>query len=155
MERVFEATLEELWELWTTQDGIESWWGPEGFQTSVQRLELRVGGALEYSFTAVGAEQIEFMRRSGQPLTQSLKATYSALETLRLAAWQNVVDFIPQVTPYEVETRIELRAEPNGRVHLGLFFDVMHEEYWTGLATQGWESELGKLGRVIEQRRKK
>ena len=26
----FKATLEEVWELWTTKDGIESWWGPEG-----------------------------------------------------------------------------------------------------------------------------
>ena len=30
MERTFDATLHEVWELWTTKAGIESWWGPDG-----------------------------------------------------------------------------------------------------------------------------
>ena len=31
MERTFAAPMEDVWELWTTKEGIESWWGPEGF----------------------------------------------------------------------------------------------------------------------------
>ena len=68
MERTFDATLDEVWELWTTKDGIESWWGPEGFETTVSKLELRVGGALHYAFTAVGEKQIKFMQ---QPASRS------------------------------------------------------------------------------------
>jgi hypothetical protein len=30
-------------------------------------------------------------------------------------------------------------------------FDAMHDEYWTNLAVMGWESELGKLERVLEE----
>jgi hypothetical protein len=29
----------------------------------------------------------------------------------------------------------------------------MHDEYWTNLAVMGWESELGKLERVLETSR--
>ena len=31
IERTYEASIEDIWELWTTREGIESWWGPEGF----------------------------------------------------------------------------------------------------------------------------
>src|SRR5262249_53873135 len=64
MKRTLTGSLDDIWALWTTKDGIESWWGPEGFETRVAKLELRAGGALEYSFTAVGAAQVEFMRQA-------------------------------------------------------------------------------------------
>ena len=31
LERNFNASIDDVWELWTTKDGIESWWGPDGF----------------------------------------------------------------------------------------------------------------------------
>jgi uncharacterized protein YndB with AHSA1/START domain len=34
IEHTFRATLEEVWDLWTTKEGPESWWGPEGFVTT-------------------------------------------------------------------------------------------------------------------------
>jgi uncharacterized protein YndB with AHSA1/START domain len=42
-ERTYRARIEELWELWTTKKGFESWWGPEGFRVEVHTLEARVG----------------------------------------------------------------------------------------------------------------
>ena len=41
MERTYESSIEDVWELWTTKEGIESWWGPEGFTTEVLKLDLR------------------------------------------------------------------------------------------------------------------
>ena len=32
-ERTFRATVGEVWDLWTTKKGLESWWGPQGFAT--------------------------------------------------------------------------------------------------------------------------
>jgi uncharacterized protein YndB with AHSA1/START domain len=153
MERTFEATLDEVWELWTTKEGIESWWGPEGFETKVSKLELRVGGALDYAFTAVGSDQIAFMKQANQPLTQHMKARYTLIEPKRLAAWQNLVEFIPGITPYEVETRFELSTPRKGEVHMVLRFDAMHDEQFTQFAKMGWESELGKLAKTLAKRR--
>ena len=28
IERTYNASIEDVWELWTTKEGIESWWGP-------------------------------------------------------------------------------------------------------------------------------
>ena len=40
IERTFDAPIADVWDLWTTKEGIESWWGPEGFIVTVSRLEL-------------------------------------------------------------------------------------------------------------------
>jgi uncharacterized protein YndB with AHSA1/START domain len=151
MERTFTATLDEVWELWTTKDGIESWWGPVGFETKVAKLELRVGGALHYSFTAVGPDQVKFMTDAQQPLTQHMKARYTLVQPKTAAAWQNLVEFIPGVTPYEVESRFDLEARGK-QVHMKLRFDAMHDEQFTQFAEMGWKEELGKLEQRLAAR---
>lgn len=151
MERSFVATLDEVWELWTTKDGIESWWGPEGFETTVSKLELQVGGELHYAFTAVGPQQVEFLKQAGQPLTQTMKARYTVVQPKTTAAWMNLVEFIPGITPYEVESRFDLEARGR-QVHMRLRFDAMHDEQFTKYAEMGWTEELAKLDRLIAKR---
>jgi uncharacterized protein YndB with AHSA1/START domain len=58
IERTYAASLDEAWALWTTKAGIESWWGPEGFEVTVMSLDLRPGGALNYLMTAVAPEMV-------------------------------------------------------------------------------------------------
>jgi len=154
MRRTWQYPLEDVWELWTTKDGIEAWWGPDGFRTTVKQLELRVGGSLEYSFTATGAEQIAFLTKAGQPLVSTIRGKYTAVQPMTLVAWNNLTDFIQGVEPYEVETRVELQPTPQG-VEMTLKFDVMHDEWWTQMAQAGWENELAKLAKQLELRRKK
>lgn len=151
MERTLDATLDEVWELWTTKDGIESWWGPEGFETTVAELDLRVGGRLVYAFTAVGPQQVEFMKQAGQPLTQHMKARYTLVQPKTAAAWQNLVEFIPGITPYEVETRFDLETRGK-QVHMKVRFDAMHDEQFTKYAEMGWTEELGKLAKLLARR---
>jgi uncharacterized protein YndB with AHSA1/START domain len=155
LQRTFNASLDLVWELWTTRDGIESWWGPPGFEVKVVKLELRAGGALEYVMTCVGAEQIAFMKQQNQPLTTPLKARYTEVSPKTLAAWMNLADFIPGVDPYEVETRLALTALAAESVRVDLQLDAMHNEFYTSMATQGWESELGKLADAIERWRRR
>jgi uncharacterized protein YndB with AHSA1/START domain len=153
LKRSFMAPLDLVWEMWTTKEGIESWWGPPGFEVVVNRLELRVGGALEYVMSAVGAEQIAFMKQANQPLAMSLKARYTLVNPKRVAAWMNLADFIPGIEPYEVETRLELTPEGKDYTRVDLHFDAMHDEFYTQMALQGWEGELGKLEEAIRTRR--
>lgn len=153
LERSFEAPLDDVWELWTTPDGIEAWWGPDGFEVRVEALDFRVGGTLVYVMSAVGADQIAFMQRANQPSSTRLRARYTLIEPKRLVAWQNLVEFVPGVAPYEVETRVELREENPGRVYLRLVLEAMHDDYYTGLATAGWKNELDKLGRALSRRK--
>jgi hypothetical protein len=69
VERTYRATPEELWSLWTTKAGFESWWGPEGFRVEVHALEPREGGALVYDMIADAPEAIAAMQEMGQPIS--------------------------------------------------------------------------------------
>ena len=75
-ERKYEGVVEDLWYLWTTKEGFESWWGPEGFRVEVRKLDLRVGGELVYDMIAVGAQEIEFMKKANMPVSHGTRGTF-------------------------------------------------------------------------------
>jgi uncharacterized protein YndB with AHSA1/START domain len=148
LERTFEASIEEVWDLWTTKEGIESWWGPDGFAVKVHSIDLRPGGELVYDMTAIGSDQIEFMKNAGMPLTSSTRVTYTDVIPPKRLAYTTWADFIPGVEPYDALTVVELDASA-GTVTMVLTVHPMHDEYWTQMAVMGWESELRKLAEVL------
>jgi uncharacterized protein YndB with AHSA1/START domain len=149
IERTFNAAVQDAWELWTTKEGIESWWGPEGFAVKVRRLDVRLGGELLYAMTAIAPDQIEFLKKAGMPLTTESVVTYTEVVPLKRLSFKQMADFIPGVKPYEVATSVEFETTPQG-VRMVLTLDAMHDEQWTKMAVMGWEQELGKLGRVLK-----
>lgn len=151
IERSYEAPIEDVWELWTTRNGIESWWGPDGFRVQVRKIDLRPGGELLYAMTATAPAQIAFMENAGMPLTTEARVTYTEVAPPRRLKYLHLADFIPGVEPYDVATTIELHDDGAG-VRMVLTFDAMHDDEWTQRARMGWESELGKLATLIEER---
>src|SRR5919205_3956624 len=106
LERTYATTPEEIWRLWTTPEGIESWWAPDGFRCDVRKLDLSVGGELLYALTATGPEQVEFMKQAGMPLSTEAKKTFTEIDRPRRLAYLSVIDFVPGVNPYEQLTVI-------------------------------------------------
>ena len=145
LERTYRAELQDVWELWTTKDGIESWWGPGGFAVTVRKLDLRPGGELLYAMTAIDPPQVEFLKKAGMPLTHEARITFTEVEPLRRLARIHLADFIPGVDPYDIATVVELQPIVDG-VRMILTFDAMHSDEWTKLATMGWESEARQAG---------
>jgi uncharacterized protein YndB with AHSA1/START domain len=148
IERRFKAAIEEVWELWTTKEGIESWWGPDGFEVEVRKLDFRPGGELLYDMTAIAPEQIEFLKKAGMPLTTPSFVTYTEVVPLKRFAFTQLADFIPKVKPYQVAMTVEFETSPQG-VRMVLTLDAMHDEYWTKMAVMGWESELDRLATLL------
>ena len=148
IERTYRGSLEDVWELWTTKEGLESWWGPEGFTTEVRRLELRPGGHFEYAMTATDPAQVNALNAMDVPLTSVAHGTYSEVRPLRRLAYRTVADFIPGVEAYEVATVVELHPVARG-VKLALIQDAMHDRQWTDMAKAGFESQLNKLAKRV------
>ena len=151
MERSYQAAIEDVWELWTTAEGVESWWGPEGFAVKVHQLDLRPGGEMRYAMSAVAPEQIAFMKSAGMPVTTEAKITYTEVSAPRRLAFTQLADFIPGVAPYDVAMLVELHASGSS-VRMVLTLDAMHNEEWTRNMVMGWESELGRIGKALESR---
>jgi uncharacterized protein YndB with AHSA1/START domain len=151
LERTYDASLEDVWDLWTTKDGIEAWWGPDGFRVDVIELDLRAGGQLYYAMTAVGEPQIAFMKQAGMPLSTKTRITYKEIVRHKRLAYVNHVDFVPGMAPYESPMSVDFAPAPNG-VRMVVTLSPMHDETWTGRMVAGWEAELGKLERLLAAR---
>jgi uncharacterized protein YndB with AHSA1/START domain len=150
IERFYRAAIEDVWDLWTTRDGIESWWGPGGFAVTVKTLDLRPGGQLLYAMTAIDPPQIEFMKKAGMPLSHDARITFTEVIPPRRLAYTHLADFVPGVEPYDVATVVELEPRSEG-VRMVLTLDAMHDDEWTSRAVAGWESQLGKLESLLSK----
>jgi uncharacterized protein YndB with AHSA1/START domain len=154
IERTYDSTVEEAWALWTTKTGIESWWGPEGFDVMVASLDLKPGGELIYTMTAVAPDQVAFMKQAGMPVCTECKVTYTEVSPPSRLAYKTRADFVPGVTPYEVATVVDLRTVSAG-VKVTLTVDAMHDDVWTERARAGNESQLRKLDALLGGESKK
>lgn len=151
MERTYDAALADVWELWTTKEGIESWWGPDGFRVEVRSIDLRPGGTLVYAMIADAPEMVAFMKNAGMPVATEHTIRYREVVAQKRLVYDHATDFIKDVAPYNVTHTVELFPRGDS-VRMVLTFDAMHAEEWTQRAAGGWEQELGKLGRALDAR---
>jgi uncharacterized protein YndB with AHSA1/START domain len=152
LERDYDTGREEIWDLWTTPEGIESWWAPEGFEAKVDALELRPGGRLTYTLTATGPEQVEFMRNAGMPLSTRSQKTFKELDRPERLAYLSLIDFVPGVPPYEHLTVVDLEEAADGKTHVVMTVDALHDAEWTQRLLAGRGNELDNLARLLESR---
>lgn len=150
IERTYATSLDKAWALWTTKSGLESWWGPEGFEVTVTALDLRPGGELLYVMTAVGPEQVAFMQQAGMALSTQCRVTYIEVTPTTRLAYKTRADFVPGVPPYDVATVVQLQAVGD-EVRIVMSFDAMHDAVWTERARAGHESQMRKLDRLLAQ----
>jgi uncharacterized protein YndB with AHSA1/START domain len=144
IERAYRARVQELWNLWTTKEGFESWWGPDGFRVEVHALEPRVGGALHYDMIADAPEQIEAMKKMGRPMSHRTRGTFTEVQPHERLSIMHVIDFLPGVKPYESTMRVAFF--PSGDdVRMVVALDPMHNEDFSKMQTAGFTSQLGKL----------
>jgi uncharacterized protein YndB with AHSA1/START domain len=148
IKRTYPTSTERVWELWTTPDGIEQWWAPDGFQAKVAKLELEVGGELHHSLTATAPNRIEFMNNAGLPLTTHARKRFTEVEPGRRLVYVSQVDFVPGGEPYDHVTTVEFSPQTNG-VRVVMTIEPMHDDDWTQRLVAGRENELDNLGRLI------
>lgn len=152
LERVFvDVSVADLWNLWTTQDGLESWFGPEGFNVKVTSLELRSGGELTYMLMAIGPEQIAFIKEAGLPSSTECVLSISDVIHLRRLAFSMVADFFLNTSAYEVTTVIQIEPVASGAI-LTVTFDAMHDDHWTDRVRACHLSQLQKLVDQLRRR---
>jgi uncharacterized protein YndB with AHSA1/START domain len=151
IERTYRARVEDLWELWTTKEGFESWWGPEGFRVEVHTLEPRVGGTLSYDMIADTPEMIAAMKRMGREPSHATRARFIELTPHKRLAITHVIDFLSGVTPYE--STIMTEFFPSGdSVRMVITLQPMHSDDFTRMSLRGWKGQLAKLDKRFRQR---
>lgn len=144
IERSYRASLQEVWDLWTTKEGFESWWGPQGFRVEVHEIEARVGGTLRYDMIAATPQMIAAMQRMEQPVSHPVRSTFRELVACSRLVLSNLIDFLPGVPPYESNVAVDLSAVGD-RVRMVVTLDGMHSDEFTRMQEEGFTSQLTKL----------
>lgn len=151
IDRTFPTSPERIWELWTTADGIGRWWAPDGFRTDVTAIDVRPGGELRYTMTAVSPEAIAFMNGAGMPLATESRKTFTDVERPRRLGYLSRIDFVPGHEPYDHLTVVVL-APVDGGTKVRMAIDPMHDQEWTDRIVAGRTNELDNLGRLLAAR---
>lgn len=145
IERSYEAALEDLWALWTTKEGFESWWGPDGFRADVHRMEASPGGAIHYDMVADTPEAIAAMKAMGEPAITTCKGHFSEFRPGERLALSQIIDFLPGVEPYDSLIEVDFLPLAEGRVRMIVTLHQMHDAQTTRMQQAGFMSQLSKL----------
>ncbi|MCA9560101.1 MAG: SRPBCC domain-containing protein [Myxococcales bacterium] len=150
-ERSYEATVQDLWDLWTTKDGFESWWGPEGFRVEVTELDLREGGRLAYEMIADAPDTIAWMKNERMPLSHGTRGVFTRVEPGRLLEILHVIDFVPGIEPYDNHMLVELFQE-GSTARMVITIEAHVDDEWTARSVAGMESQLTKVPAALAAR---
>jgi uncharacterized protein YndB with AHSA1/START domain len=147
IERTYKADIDDLWALWTTKEGFESWWGPEGFRADVHTMEACPGGKVHYDMVAATPQMVEAMKAMGEPPSTACRGAYTEFKpNVRLVLTQ-VIDFLPGVEPYNSTMSVDFFPTPDGRTRMVMTLSQMHDANTTNMQKEGFTSQLTKLDR--------
>jgi uncharacterized protein YndB with AHSA1/START domain len=62
LSRVYDAPRELVWKAWTDPKHVSNWWGPRGFSTTTEKMDVRVGG--EWIHVMRGPDGSKYPNRS-------------------------------------------------------------------------------------------
>jgi uncharacterized protein YndB with AHSA1/START domain len=135
--RVFDAPRELVFRAWTDPDQVAKWFGPAGFGTPRESVEidLREGG--RFNLRMVDG-------RSGA----EYRIPYEIVEFVEPDLLVLECEPMPEAgVPYATRTRIEL-VEEDGKTRMTLTDGPYTEEGGRG-AGAGWESSFDKLAALL------
>jgi uncharacterized protein YndB with AHSA1/START domain len=134
--RVFDAPRELVFNAWTDPDQVARWFGPAGFDTPRDSVEidLRVGG--------------RFHLRMVQGSGREYELRYEIVELVEPSLLVLKSEPMPEVgMPHSTVTRIELQDE-GGRTRMSLT-DGPYPEAAAEGASAGWQGAFDKLEALL------
>ena len=145
IERELPASPDAVWSSWTTVEGLEAWWGPEGWTTTVRTLDVRPGGLWHFG-----------MGPDGAPPEVWVRAIYS--EVIHGSVLSYVEGFSDEtgadLDPESNAVTVEFFGLDRGRTRLVLrtrFASDERLEHIIALGfVGGWTGGLDRLDRHLE-----
>jgi uncharacterized protein YndB with AHSA1/START domain len=129
--RVLNAPRELVWKMWTDPEHIKHWWGPNGFTTTIHRMEVRPDGVWE--FVMHGPDGVDYQNRVVyQEIVEPERIVYAHVSGPR---FQMIVTF----ADHGKQTRLSVRM----RFDSAAARDEVARRFG---AVEGLEQTLGRLG---------
>jgi uncharacterized protein YndB with AHSA1/START domain len=144
IERTFRTGVEDLWWLWTTKAGFESWWGGEGARVEVHIIEAREGGVLHYDMIAIAPADIATRNQLGLAPSSSVRARFTEFRPHQRLVLSHVMDFVPGVKAYEQAIAVDF-FQVGDAVRMVTTIEPLHDEEFTQTSIRVFTSQLKML----------
>ena len=141
--RILEAPRELVWQVWTDPQHLAHWWGPTGFSTTTDTIDVRVGG--QWRFTMHGPDGTDYKNLITfleVDVPSRLAYRHAGEEDFEQVDFRNTVTF--EAMPGEPHrTRLTMRAEfPSAKAREFVIREVN--------AVEGAKQHLARLAERVE-----
>ncbi|MEX0681972.1 MAG: SRPBCC domain-containing protein [Dehalococcoidia bacterium] len=151
IERIFDASREQVWKAWTEPERVKRWWGPTGFTAPVAQIDFRVGGKF-----LMAMQSPEF--NDGKPIWST--GFYREIVPLeRIVCTDSFADEEGNVVPAEhygmtgdfpLEMLLAVTFEDHdGKTKLTLRHEGLPAGEHSHGANEGWNQSLDKLAEEL------
>jgi uncharacterized protein YndB with AHSA1/START domain len=144
IERIYRTDVKDLWRLWTTKEGFESWWGGDGSRVEVHTIEAREGGTLHYDMIAVEPADAATRHQLGLAPSSSVRARFTKFIPYQRLTLAHVIDFVPGVNAYESMIAVEFFSAGD-TVRMVTTIEPMHNAEFTKTSIRIFTSQLKML----------
>lgn len=153
LDRELAAPIDAVWRAWTTKALLERWWAPPGFVFTVQRLDLRVGGAIDFEFVEVGAARHpawrEELEASGIPTAFTAHGRFSVVAPPTRLAFVQALRFGARTRPLEYALSVRLTEVPRG-TRAAVVVESTPTKHWAVLGRGNLEGQLDRLEGLLQ-----
>jgi uncharacterized protein YndB with AHSA1/START domain len=125
LSRIYKATPERLFEAYTDPEQIPKWWGPAKYKTTVDKMDVRVGGT--WRFIHTGEDGTEY----------AFNGEYQEIDPPRKVV--STFEFEPVAGHILIETAT-FEAQPDGTTKLSTVSKYANLEDLEGMVNSGMES---------------
>jgi len=150
IKRTINASIEKVWEAFTTPEKLSTWWSPEGMSSSYLSVDFREGGLFRFCFN--GSDGNKFWGRGiYQKLTKPTFISY--LDSFSDAQGNPVPPSHYGIPGNEIiESLIEINlSEAGERTDMAISMDNGFDESMTENMTKGWNGMFDKLAKIFDK----
>jgi uncharacterized protein YndB with AHSA1/START domain len=138
---LFDASRDLVWKMWTDRYHVAQWWGPKGFRTTIEKMDLRPGG--EWLFIMHGPDGRDYRNR----------VIYREIKKPERLVYENVPD--DRSEPVRLVTTVTLAEEGDKtsvRVHM-VFPTAAERDHnvKTYGAVEGLRQHFGRLADHVQK----
>lgn len=151
IEREFDAPKEKVWQAYADKKQFESWWGPEGWETTTKEFDFSPGGKIHFGMKCVDKNQVDWYGKESWGMME----IESIDEKNRFTAKDHFADADGNINEQMPTQKFIVEfVEENGKTRL-INHSVMEtaeqlEQLVKMGMVEGFSSQLNKLERLVE-----